>query len=308
MTSRFTSDNHPFATPDVVNALPSKPADVRSGYGEASSQFGELRLPTGDGPHPVAIVMHGGCWLSVYADLRNADALADALRDEGIATWNAEYRCVDQEGGGWPGTFLDAGRATDHLRMLAADHDLDLDRVIAIGHSAGGHLALWTAARHRLPQNSPLWIADPLPLRGSVVLGGPGDLKRFTPHADAECRQGIVAELLGLPGGSPDTAEGQYGCGSPDSAEDRYRFGSPVELLPLGLRQVMISAEHDWVVPPELGEAYTEAARLKGDDIVHLVIPDAGHHEFMVPGSATWPAILRAVRSLPGFKTFSSAG
>ena len=286
MTARFTSNNHPFITPDLVNALPSKSADVRSAYGPASAQFGELRLPEGAAPHPVAVVMHGGCWVSLYADLHNADALTDALRDEGIATWNVEYRCVDQEGGGWPGTFLDAGQATDHLRTLAADHDLDLDRVITLGHSAGGHLALWTAARHRLPGESPLWTGDPLPLRGTVILAGPGDLKRFTPHADAECRQGVVAELLGEPGVSSE------------QAEERHRCGSPVELLPIGLRQVMISAEHDWVVPPDLGAAYTEEARRAGDEIEHLVIPGAGHHEFMVPGSVTWPAVLQAVKSL----------
>ena len=290
MTARFTSDNHPFATPDLVNALPSKPADVRSSYGPTPPQFGELRLPTGQGPHPVAVVLHGGCWLSIYADLRNADALADALRDEGIATWNVEYRCVDQEGGGWTGTFLDAGRAADHLRTLSTDHHLDLDRVITIGHSAGGHLALWTAARHRLPRESPLWTADPMPLRGTVVLGGPGDLKRFIPHADAECRQGVVSELLGGPGVSSEKLE--------QRVEGRFRCGSPVELLPLGLPQVMISAEHDWVVPPELGEAYAAAARAAGDPVEHVIIPNTGHHEFMVPGSATWPAVRQAVHSL----------
>ena len=269
MPSRFTSDNHPFVTPDVVNALPSKPVDVRSAYGPAPVQFGELRLPQGNGPHPVAVVLHGGCWLSAYACLHNADALADALRDEGIATWNVEYRCVDQEGG-WPGTFLDVGRAADHLRKLAMDHNLDLDRVITIGHSAGGHLALWTAARRKLPKESPLWTAGPLPLCGTVVLGGPGDLKAFAPHADV-----VLSEKL----------------------EERYRCGSPVELLPLGVRQVMISAEHDWVVPPELGAAYAEAARDAGDDIEHLVVLGAGHHEFMVPGSVTWSAVRQAVRS-----------
>ena len=253
-------------------------------------QFGELRIPAGRGPHPVAVVLHGGCWLSIYADLRNADALADALRDEGIATWNVEYRCVDQEGGGWPGTFLDAGLAVDHLRSLAADHHLDLDRVITVGHSAGGHLALWTAARHKLPVKSPLWTADPMPLRGTVVLGGPGDLKRFIPHADAECRQGVVSELLGGPGVSSEKLE--------QRVEGRFRCGSPVELLPLGLPQVMISAEHDWVVPPELGEAYAAAARAAGDPVEHVIIPNTGHHEFMVPGSATWPAVRQAVHSL----------
>ncbi len=240
----------------------------------------------------MAVVMHGGCWLSIYADLRNADALADALRDEGIATWNVEYRCVDQEGGGWPGTFLDAGHAVDHLRALSADHDLDLDRVITIGHSAGGHLALWTAARHRLPGESPLWTADPLPLRGTVVLAGPGDLKRFAPHADAECRQGVVSELLGSPGVSSGEID--------EPVEERFRCGSPVELLPLGVRQVMISTQHDWVVPPDLGEAYAAAAHATGDPVDHIIIPNAGHHEPMVPDSVAWPAVRQAVQSLLG--------
>lgn len=286
MKTRFTSDNHPFVKPAEVNALPSKPAYIRSAYGPALPQFGELRMPKGDGPHPVAVVLHGGCWLSLYADLHNADSLADALRDEGIATWNVEYRCVDQDGGGWPGTFLDAGLAVDHLRTLAGDHGLDLSHVITVGHSAGGHLALWTAARHRLPTTSPLWTADPLRLRGAAVLCGPGDLRRFTPHADAECRQGVVTELLGSTGESSDRLE------------ERFRYGSPVEMLPLGMKQVMISTEHDWVVPAELGAAYAEAAQTAGDDIEHLIVPGAGHHEPMVPGSVTWPAVLKAVHSL----------
>ena len=218
-----------------------------------------------------------------YANLRNSEPLADALRDENIATWNVEYRCVDQLGGGWPGTFLDVGRATDHLRTMAKHHELDLDRVITIGHSAGGHLALWTAGRHKLPECSPLWTEAPLPVRGTMVLGGPGDLKRFTTHADAECRYGIITELIGS---------------NADGVLDHYQYVSPVELVPLGLPQIIISAEHDWVVPPELGEAYTKAAQDVGDEIQHLIIPSAGHHEFMVPGSVTWATILRSAKSL----------
>lgn len=272
-----------FVTAEMVNSLPSKKPNFRSTYGPESPQFGNLRLPKGRGPHPVAVIFHGGCWLAHYANLRNSEALADALRDENIATWNVEYRCVDQLGGGWPGTFLDVGRATDHLRTMAKNHELDLDRVITIGHSAGGHLALWTAGRHKLPECSPLWTEDPLPVRGTMVLGGPGDLKRFTTHADAECRYGIITELIGS---------------NADGVHDHYQYVSPVELVPLGLPQIMISAEHDWVVPPKLGEAYTKAAQDVGDEIQHLIIPSAGHHEFMVPGSVTWATILQSAKSL----------
>lgn len=283
MPSDDAFDKYSFVTPEMVSSLPSKPPNLRSAYGPAAPQFGKLRLPKGRGPHPVAVVFHGGCWLTLYADLQNTEAFADALRDEGIATWNVEYRCVDQHGGGWPGTFLDVGQATDHLRTLATDHKLDLDRVITVGHSAGGHLALWTAGRHKLPEYSPLWTADPLPLRGTMALGGPGDLKRFTAHADAECRHGIVMELLGS---------------TPEDVQERYQYVSPIELVPLGLPQIVISTEHDWVVPPELGEAYTKVAMDVGDEAQHMVIPAAGHHEFMVPGSVTWPSILRSAKSL----------
>ena len=281
----MSSDHHPYITHHVVNALPSKPAEVRSPYGPDPNQFGELRLPDGPGPHPVAVVMHGGCWLAAYADLTNAAALADALRDAGIATWNIEYRCVDQPGGGWPGTFLDTGAATDHLRQLAGEQALDLNRVITIGHSAGGHLALWVASRGTLAADSPLHTADPLPLLGTIVLGGPGDLKEFTANADLECQQGVISRLLG---------------GLPQEVPARYRDGSPAERLPLGIRQVFISCEHDWVVFPELGEAYTTGARAAGDDAAHIIVKNAGHHELMAPGSVTWPIVRDAVLEMLG--------
>lgn len=143
-----------YLNPSDVNALPSKPPDARIFYGRDPLQFGDLRLPKGSGPHPVAIVIHGGCWLSAMADLRNTAALADALRDNGVATWNIEYRREDSPGGGWPGTFQDVAHAADFLRQIALKYSLDLGRVVALGHSSGGHLALWLAARHRLPGDS----------------------------------------------------------------------------------------------------------------------------------------------------------
>src|SRR5687768_12371476 len=125
--------------PADVEKLPSKPADTRIPYGEDGQQFGELRLPKGNGPFPLAIVIHGGCWLSRWT-LTNTAPLADALRDAGVATWNLEYRRVDHPGGGWPGTFTDIADGTDVVRRIAREHPIDLTRVVTIGHSAGAHL------------------------------------------------------------------------------------------------------------------------------------------------------------------------
>ena len=107
-------------SPYDVNALPSKPANARVAYGKDSLQFGELRLPEGPGPFPVAIIIHGGCWLSRFATLKIMSPLADALAKDGIATWNIEYRRIDNPGGGWPGSFDDVADGVDHVRTLAA--------------------------------------------------------------------------------------------------------------------------------------------------------------------------------------------
>ena len=128
-------------TPQDLASLPSRAPDRRLAYGEDSSQYGELRIPTGSGPHPVVILVHGGCFKAVYATTRDLAPMGDALRDGGIATWNVEYRRLGEPGSGWPGTYLDIGRAVDHVRALAREYPLDLGRVVILGHSAGGHLA-----------------------------------------------------------------------------------------------------------------------------------------------------------------------
>jgi acetyl esterase/lipase len=280
---------HPqFLTPPDVLRLKSKPADHRRAYGQGALQFGELRLPRGAGPHPVVILIHGGCWVKSYADLRYTSPLADALRDAGFATWNVEYRGIDEEGGGWPGTFNDVANATDFVRVLASTYPLDLARVIALGHSAGGQLALWAAARHRLPKSSPLYSDHPLPLRGVVALAALGDLRAFLEYEEGSCGDSVVEQLLG---------------GSPAEVPERYAEGSPAELLPCGVEQVLVSAALDPIVPVQLGEAYQEAARRAGDPVQHVVVPGAGHHEFASPASPTWAAVLRSSRRLVGWQT-----
>jgi acetyl esterase/lipase len=256
---------------------PAPPADTRVSYGANEFQFGELRLPKGAGPHPVAIVIHGGCWMSQYG-LSYMGHLSAALVEAGVATWSVEYRRIGNQGGGWPGTFDDVSRAADHLRMLAKTYPLDLNRVIATGHSAGGHLALWLATRKNLPQDSPVYSSDPLPLRGVVSLAGITDLRRTGTACDAN-----VAQLMG---GS-----------AKDKAAD-YNQASPIELLPLGIPYAIVQGDSDTIIPLAMAKDYADAAKKKGDDAKLIVIEKAGHFEVVDPKSFAWAAVKDEVLAL----------
>jgi acetyl esterase/lipase len=269
-------------SPRDVDKLPSRPADHRIAYGMDSLQFGDLRLPNGPTPHPLVIVIHGGCWVSRFATLQNTAALSDALRDAGVATWNVEYRRLDHPGGGWPGTMADVAAAADHVRTLAKRFPLDTTRVIAIGHSAGGHLALWLGARGRLPSGSPLYAAQPLKLNAAVALGGPGDLADFTTYAANICGSPVIERLLG---------------GTPTSVPDRYAQASPRALLPLGTKQLLIVGVDDRVMPEGARNAYVEAATMAGDSAAAVVVPGA-HFEVIAPTSSAWPTVRDAILRL----------
>ena len=263
--------------PRDVDALPARPADVRIAYATADPlQFGDLRLPPGNGPFPVAIVIHGGCWVSKFATLQNTTPLSDALRDAGVATWNVEYRRLDNPGGGWPGTFADIAAAADHVTTLARKYPLDLSRVVAVGHSAGAHLSLWLAGRSRLPEQSPLYAKAPLRLRAAIALGGPGDLRDFTTYASSVCGAPVIEQLLG---------------GTPEAVPDRYAQASPAELLPFATRQILIAGSEDRVMPLRARDAYVAAAVKAGDTAESVVVADAGHFEVIAPGSAAWPIV-----------------
>src|SRR5262245_56368547 len=140
-------------------------------YGRGRRQYVDLRLPSGAGPHPVVVALHGGFWRSELGSGTNGP-LCEALCALGIASWDIEYRCCGDRGGGWPGTFHDVDRAAALLSRAAPRFQLDLSRVIAMGFSAGGHLALWLAARHRIRPDSPIASHDGLPLRGVLSLAG----------------------------------------------------------------------------------------------------------------------------------------
>jgi acetyl esterase/lipase len=269
----------------TVGDLPatSKKADYQVSYGPGSDQKAELWLPPGDGPHPVVILIHGGCWKTSYGTLRGLAPIADDLKTWGFASWNIEYRRLGQTGGGWPGTYLDIAKAVDKLRDLAPQHQLNLSRVIVMGHSAGGHLAMWVAARHRLPVGTQLYVENPLPVLGVINLAGPGDMESFIPFEKESCQGTVVELMLG---------------GSPAQFPERYAQASAIKMLPLGIPQILIWGERDDILPLSVAEAYEKAANAAGDPVVLQVFPGIGHFETLSPLSSCWPVVRCAIESL----------
>lgn len=264
---------------EAILMLQAPPVGLHVAYGPGEFQFGELCVPQetpATGPHPVVVVIHGGYWRAQYG-LDHIRHLCAALCGEGMATWSLEYRRVGNPGGGWPGTFLDVARGTAHLRALAGNYPLDLDRVVVMGHSAGGQLALWVAGAHRVPEGSEVRVADPLPVRGAISLAGVCDLVRGW---ELGLSDGVVGEFLG---------------GDPVNRAERYRAASPRALLPLGVRQVLVHGTDDPYVPFELSTGYLDAAREAGDDVTLIELPGMAHFEVIDPASAAWPDVLGAV-------------
>ena len=263
--------------------MSSRPPTARIAYGSDSLQFGDLRIPEGSGPFPVAIIIHGGCWLSRFATLTIMSPLADALAKDGIATWNIEYRRNDNPGGGWPGSFLDVANSVDHIRDLARNYPLDTNRVAITGHSAGAHLALWAASRHRVRSTSAIATGKPFKPTVTVPLGGPGDIAEIT------SREGRIC-------GPTPSASGIMG-GMPADAPENYRDGSPLSLLPLGVKQVLITGENDGVMPKEVREAWVARSREAGDDATLVIVP-GGHFELLAPDHASGRTVRATIKNL----------
>jgi acetyl esterase/lipase len=262
-----------------LSARTAPPPDHRIAYGPGPLQFGNLRLPKRPGPHPVVLFIHGGCWLSQY-DIAHAAALEQALADSGFAVWSLEYRRVGNDGGGWPGTFTDIAQGADHLRELAPRYALDLNRVIASGHSAGGQFALWLAARPKIPQASALHRADPLNVRGVLGLAPAPDLEGL--HASGVCGN-VIDRLMG---------------GSPADHPDRYASTSPMQLTPIGVPQQLVIGALDRTWTP-IGRTYAAHAAAARDMQIEVVeAPESGHFDMLAPDTTTWPLVINALKRL----------
>jgi len=233
-------------------------------YGSHPSQLVELFLPSGAGPHPVAVVVHGGYWRAQY-DRSLMEGLCLDLAAHGLAAWNLEYRRVGG-GGGWPETFLDVAAGVDALHGV--DAPLDLSRVVAVGHSAGGHLALWAAGRETLPLDAP--GADPrVRIRAAASQAGVLDLT-------------LAAGLM--PSSTPTRAL----LGDPTQHFERYVLASPRERLPLGIPQLVLHGDRDDTVSMRIATSYATAAQNAGDECELRVLSRTGHFEHTDAGSDAW--------------------
>ncbi|HEX2026458.1 MAG TPA: alpha/beta hydrolase [Nitriliruptorales bacterium] len=244
---------------------------VTIAYGPEPTQQLDLLVPDGDGPSPVVVLVHGGFWMARY-DRTLMAPLADDLAQRGYAAVNVEYRRGSIPGGGWPGTLQDVAHAFDHLASVAEEHDLDLRRLVAIGHSAGGQLAMWAAARRGLPG------------------GAPGAHPLVTPRAVVS-----VAGLLDLHAAAVDGVGGgaarRFLGGGPDAVPERYALASPVARLPLGVHAVLIHGDHDEMVPPSQSRRFADAALAAGDQVELVVLPGVGHFAVLDRSSPTWQAV-----------------
>lgn len=253
-------------------------------YGAAPSQYAELFLPKGPGPFPVAILVHGGCWTSKFGGIAQLRNMAGALAARGIAVWNVEYRRVDEPDGGYPGMYHDMHAALEALREQAGKYPLDLERLAAVGHSAGGQLVQWIAGRERIPQDSPLYRPNPLPVRNIVSLGGLADLRREEAQIKLRCGRDI-AQLTGTPS-----------AGRPDVFADT----NAAQLLPNGSRTWLVTGALDSISPPRVAHDYANRARAAGDQAEVVILPNASHYDEVAATSPAWPQVLQVIERALG--------
>ncbi|WP_412077505.1 alpha/beta hydrolase family protein [Streptomyces xanthophaeus] len=270
---------------------PAVAPDASAAYGEHPDQLVDFYAPRGEtqGQAPLVVLLHGGAWRAPY-DRQHITPMAGFLARQGFAVANVEYRRgsslphQDADGpvaGRWPETFDDVAAALDALPELAAAAlpQADVRRVVVTGHSAGGQLALWAAARHVLPSGSPWRLPEPPPLRGVVALA---------PIADF-----AVAEELGVCGG----ACGQLLGGAAHWAE-RLPYADPAALLPTGIATAVVHGREDIVVPARVAESYVAAAAKAGETVGLTLLDGVGHFPLIDPAADACAVVSEEIAQL----------
>jgi hypothetical protein len=242
---------------DDLLSRPKPAPDATIRYGADALQVVDVWKPAGAGPFPAVVMIHGGCWQTAIAERDIMNWIADDLRKAGVGVWNIEYRGVDR-GGGYPGTYLDVGAAADmFMRNRALYGFKTKGPVIAIGHSAGGHLALWLGRRPALAKGDALRGGDPAPITLAISQGGLPDLRAQTTLPD-------------------------HGCGTESAiamAGGEFSRVSPPEMAKARARELQFNNERDSIAPPAFGKAYGATM---------VVTAEEGHAELIAPETKSW--------------------
>lgn len=279
--ARFAYSMYIYGPPALARTVVSVPAETIR-YGTEPKQSADLRVPSGKGPFPIAVLIHGGCWNASFGASSDLAPLADALTKQGIATLNIRYRVVGDAGGGWPGTLRDVGAAIDAVRGVAARYPIDTERLLVAGHSAGAHLALWSGMRGKLSPSSEVAVANPVMPKAVVAIDGPGALAEFIGVDAEECGKPVIVPFMG---------------GTPQQVPGRYRDATPQDHLPLGVKQYFVQGAF-W----DLMQPYMDKAKLAGDITQSIRPPKGGHFRLLHPtepqGQATLALILEAAQGI----------
>ncbi|MEU9761344.1 alpha/beta hydrolase [Streptomyces sp. NPDC047985] len=289
MSDSAARDRDTAETESAFSHPPVAP-DASAAYGNHPDQLIDFYAPRdGRAGAPVVVVLHGGAWRAPY-DRQHTSPFADFLARRGFAVANVEYRrggeIPQQRGQGpvagrWPETFDDVAAAMDALPALLARElpEADVRRIVLTGHSAGGHLALWAAARHVLPEGSPWRLPAPPPLRGVVALAPIAD---FTRAVELDVCSGAVGQFLGRE----------------EEFEERSRHVDPAVLLPTGIATVVVQGTTDLDVPQPVAEAFVDAAARAGETVGLTLLPEVGHFPLIDPSSGACAVVAEELAQL----------
>ena len=267
--------------------LKSTQPDHKIAYGRDAMQYGELWLPPTPTKTalPVVVLIHGGCW---RADLPGPELVAfisDDLRNHGVAVWSITYRRVGHIGGGYPGTFYDVADGVAHLRTIAEKYNLDLTRAVVAGHSAGGHLALWVAAQNRIPAASILKRDQAVNFKAVIGIAAMPDLAYFARAGAHACGDKTVDQLTDATARTPAVG----------AKNAPYLDTSPSEMLPLGVKQILMHGVLDGIVPPAIGLRYQTRAKESGDSVELIALENSGHFELIAPWTPPGEAVVAKI-------------
>lgn len=260
-------------SPAQLNVVSASEPVLREAYADQSPvQIGELRLPDGDGPFPVVMLVHGGCWNNL-GSINNFGPMADWLGENGVASWNIDYRELGN-GGGWPESFVDWGAALARLGKLGERYPLDLERITVMGHSAGTTPAVWLG----MADHGDLVVDADMPeVRAAILLDGPLSLTDWVGPDERICGAPVIPMLMG---------------GTPAEEPERYAMVEPA--------QNAISMEEMLVVVGSLPgppDGLESAMATEGVTMSRIDLDGTSHFNLLVPGTPDFariaPSVLR---------------